>query len=76
MRNRGLLLAALAVVLLVSASPLAAEVVIQRGVDIFTTTADGNTFYDFAQSPIPAGFFCKGCLSPPAPPGNCETPIR
>ena len=33
---------------------------IQRGIDIFTTPADGRTFYDFAQNPIPAGFFCKG----------------
>src|SRR6185295_9102733 len=56
-RNRGILLAALAVVLL--AAPLAADSVIQRGVDTFTTIADGTTFYDFAQTPIPAGFFCK-----------------
>jgi hypothetical protein len=48
----------LAVVLL--ASPLtAAETVIHRGIDTFTTTANGTTFYDFAQNPIPAGFFCK-----------------
>jgi hypothetical protein len=33
---------------------------IERGVDIFTTRADGKTGYDFALSPIPAGFFCKG----------------
>ena len=59
MRHRGLLLAALAVALLASASPLAADAVIQRGIDAFTTTADGNTYYDFAHSPIPAGFFCK-----------------
>src|SRR6185295_7510645 len=57
MRNRGILLAALAVVLL--AAPLAADTVIHRGVDTFTTTANGKTFYDFSQSPIPAGFFCK-----------------
>jgi len=57
-RNRGILLAALAVVLL--AAPLAAaEPVIHRGVDTFTTIASGTTFYDFAQNPIPAGFFCK-----------------
>jgi hypothetical protein len=46
-----------AVVLL--AAPLAADTVIHRGVDTFTTTASGTTFYDFAQNPIPAGFFCK-----------------
>ena len=57
MRNRGILLAALAVILL--AAPLAADTVIHRGVDTFTTTANGKTFYDFSQSPIPAGFFCK-----------------
>jgi hypothetical protein len=38
---------------------LAADTVIHRGIDTFTTTANGTTFYDFAQSPIPAGFFCK-----------------
>ncbi len=57
MRNRSILLAALAVILL--AAPLAADSVIQRGVDTFTTIGDGTTFYDFAQNPIPAGFFCK-----------------
>src|SRR3954454_18729508 len=57
-RNRGIWLVALAVVLL--AAPLtAAETVIHRGIDTFTTTANGTTFYDFSQSPIPAGFFCK-----------------
>jgi len=51
-------LVALAVILL--AAPLtAAETVIHRGIDTFTTTANGTTFYDFSQSPIPAGFFCK-----------------
>jgi hypothetical protein len=34
--------------------------VIKRGIDVFTTTANGKTFYDFAQNPIPAGFFCAG----------------
>lgn len=57
--NRGILLAALAVVLLVGVSPLAADVVIQRGIDTFTTVGNGTTFYDFAANPIPAGFFCK-----------------
>ncbi|HVS00704.1 MAG TPA: hypothetical protein VMW27_29055 [Thermoanaerobaculia bacterium] len=46
--------------LLLGLSPLAADSVIQRGTDVFTTMGDGKTFYDFADSPIPAGFFCKG----------------
>lgn len=57
--KRGILLAALAVVLLVGTLPLAADGVIRRGIDSFTTTANGSTFYDFAHDPIPAGFFCK-----------------
>lgn len=58
MRNKGIL-AAFAVVLLLSVSPLAADTVIRRGIDVFTTTANGKTYYDFASAPIPAGFFCK-----------------
>ncbi len=58
--KRGILLAALAVVLLAGAFPLAAaDTVIRRGVDTFTTTANGKTFFGFADTPIPAGFFCK-----------------
>jgi hypothetical protein len=59
MRNKGSSLAALSVVLLVSIPPLAADTVIQRGIDVFTTTSDGSTHYSFANNPIPAGFFCK-----------------
>jgi hypothetical protein len=46
--------------LLLSISPLSAadSTVIKRGIDVFTTTANGKTFYDFAKNPIPAGFFC------------------
>jgi hypothetical protein len=58
-RNKVIGLAALAVVLLIGLSPLAADPVIHRGVDVFTTTASGDTFYDFGNNPIPAGFFCK-----------------
>ena len=59
MRNKGVL-AVLAVVLLCgSLSPLAAAPVIERGIDVFTTVANGKTFYDFGENPIPAGFFCK-----------------
>jgi hypothetical protein len=57
-RNRGILSTALAVVFLV-ALPLAAQPVIQHGIDSFTTIADGKTYYDFKNEPIPAGFFCK-----------------
>lgn len=59
MRNRSVL-AVLVVSLLLGLSPLAADPVIRHGIDIFTTTANGTTSYDFAQNPIPAGFFCKG----------------
>jgi len=52
-------LAALIVSLLAGLSPLAADPVIKRGIDVFTTAADGRTFYDFAENPIPAGFFCR-----------------
>jgi hypothetical protein len=58
-RNRGIL-AVLVVAFLAGLSPLAADSTIQRGIDVFTTTADGTTFYDFSHNPIPAGFFCKG----------------
>lgn len=58
MRNRTVL-AMLVCSLLLGLSPLAADSVIQRGIDVFTTVGDGKTFYDFAQNPIPAGFFCK-----------------
>jgi hypothetical protein len=58
--KRGILLAALAVVLLAAMSPAATDVVIRHGIDAFTTTANGKTFFDFAETPIPAGFFCKG----------------
>jgi hypothetical protein len=58
-RNR-ILLAVLVSSLLSGFSPLFADPVIQRGIDVFTTPADGRTFYDFSYSPIPAGFFCKG----------------
>lgn len=58
MRNRSIL-AALVCLPLLGLSPLAADSKIQRGIDIFTTLGDGRTFYDFAQNPIPAGFFCK-----------------
>ncbi len=58
MRNRTIL-AMLVSSLLLGLSPLSADSVIQRGIDAFITAGDGRTFYDFAQNPIPAGFFCR-----------------
>ncbi|HXU33161.1 MAG TPA: hypothetical protein VN851_21550 [Thermoanaerobaculia bacterium] len=63
MKNRGqfsvaLAVAILAVVFLTAIPSQAADPVIKRGIDTFTTTANGKTHYDFAQHPIPAGFFC------------------
>jgi hypothetical protein len=52
-------LAAVAVALLIGIGPLAADPVITRGIDVFTTTDSGTTYYSFADNPIPAGFFCK-----------------
>jgi hypothetical protein len=46
--------------LVLGLAPVSADSVIQRGIDVFTTPADGKTFYDFSKTPIPAGFFCKG----------------
>jgi len=57
-RNRRILVGFVSSLLL-SLSPLAAAPVIERGIDVFTTAADGKTSYDFARNPIPAGFFCK-----------------
>jgi hypothetical protein len=57
-RNKGIVVV-LAAMFLSSLSPLAASPVIERGIDVFTTTANGKTFYDFGANPIPAGFFCK-----------------
>lgn len=57
MKIRTLLLA----FLLLGVSSLASAATgstIQRGIDLFATAGDGNSFYDFASNPIPAGFFC------------------
>jgi hypothetical protein len=55
------ILAVFLTALSLSLSPLAAAdgLVIKRGIDVFTTTANGKTSYDFAKNPIPAGFFCE-----------------
>lgn len=39
---------------------LSDEDVIYRGIDLWVTPADGRTHSDFAEQPIPAGFFCQG----------------
>lgn len=57
MRQRKVL-TALAFSFLVALSPLAADPIVQRGIDAFVTPDDGKTFYDFAHNPIPADFFC------------------
>ena len=59
MRNRTLF-PVLVLSLLLGLSPLSADPIIQRGIDVFTTAGNGRTFYDFSHNPIPAGFFCKG----------------
>jgi hypothetical protein len=59
MRSRALSLAVFAALWLSALAPLAAAPLIPRGVDTFTTPANGSTFYDFKANPIPAGFFCK-----------------
>lgn len=56
---RKVVLAALVLAFLVGLSPLAADPVISRGIDVFTTVDNGSTFYSFADNPIPKGFFCK-----------------
>ncbi len=50
----------LALLLLCVAPLAAAERVVFRGIDLWTTAGDGNTFIDFKLNPIPAGFFCAG----------------
>lgn len=56
MRTR--LFAALVLLLLSSLPVSAADRVIQSGIDLWSTPADGKTFADFSRNPIPAGFFC------------------
>ncbi len=57
--KRTALLIALAVTIAISAFPANAAPVIERGSDVFVTLDNGKTFYDFADDPIPAGFFCR-----------------
>ncbi len=54
--------AALALALLLT-SPVAAQPVIPAGFDLWTTAADGKTQIDFAEFPIPPGFFSEDSKS-------------
>jgi hypothetical protein len=56
MRSRVVL--SIAALLLVALPTFAADRSIQSGVDLWVTPADGKTFIDFKNAPIPAGFFC------------------
>ena len=56
---RKAVMALLVLAFLVGLTPLAADPVITRGIDVFTTVDNGSTFYSFADNPIPKGFFCK-----------------
>jgi hypothetical protein len=38
----------------------AADDVVYGGIDLWRTPGNGNTGVDFAESPLPAGFFCPG----------------
>lgn len=59
MRNK-VILVMLVFSILLGLSPVSADPVIQRGIDIFTTHPAAGSHYNFAKTPIPAGFFCKG----------------
>jgi hypothetical protein len=47
-----------AVTLALAAPAFAADPVIQSGIDLWQTKADGRTYAKFDKNPIPAGFFC------------------
>jgi len=47
------------VILALVAVPVAAQT-IPAGIDVWTTKNDGNTWVDFTDNPLPAGFFCAG----------------
>jgi hypothetical protein len=47
-------------VLALSVPAFAADRAIANGIDLWRTPGDGNSYADFSQQPIPAGFFCPG----------------
>jgi hypothetical protein len=52
-----------AMVLALVAAPLcAAGGVVPAGLDLWRTPGDGSTYTDFAENPLPAGFFCDESL--------------
>lgn len=57
LRSAGVLLALLA---LITAPAFARGGVVAHGIDTWWTPDDGSSFVDFADEPIPAGFFCAG----------------
>ena len=61
MRHGFLRLLVVLAISLTAASPLCAGIgPVPPGIDLWRTPGDGTTFSDFAESPIPAGFFCSG----------------
>jgi hypothetical protein len=56
MKKLSCLIVLLTVLLAVPA--LAADRVIHNGIDLWRTVSNGQTYADFAKTPIPAGFFC------------------
>ena len=50
----------LVLLVLLAAPAFAGSDVIYNGVDIWKTPADGSSWQDFADDPIPADFFCAG----------------
>ena len=51
---------ALVLLALLTTPAVARDGVITNGIDTWRTPADGSSFVDFADDPIPAGFFCQG----------------
>lgn len=59
MRGRAFGIVGTVLLIAFSAAPMfGADRVIQNGIDVWATTNDGSTYFDFAKTPIPAGFFC------------------
>ncbi|HVS00738.1 MAG TPA: hypothetical protein VMW27_29225 [Thermoanaerobaculia bacterium] len=59
MTRQKLIGCALALFVLATLPAAAMEDTIINGIDVFTTPADGTTYFEFRQEPIPAGFFCS-----------------
>lgn len=61
MRNRSFLLSVVCLLALTAslAAPATSQT-LSAGIDVWTTANDGNTYVDFTDNPLPAGFFCSG----------------